>query len=135
MLPTFFKRWQMDREPPLSAIVCTNLTKSAKNLLTKMLQNCQIFFKNICMKFQLHLVIQCPFSLLKTDFFKKCCFGGFFIAKISVENEWFGSYRIERRSKTNDYRPFSLVIGRIRNFATFDEILRHFAKILSLQCK
>jgi hypothetical protein len=105
-----FNRWQMDREPPLS-VVCTNLQKSAKNSLAKMLPNFQIVFKNICMKFKLHLVIQCPFSLLKKYFFKKMSWG-FFNAKISVENERFGSYRIERRSKTNDYRPLWDTVNR-----------------------
>jgi hypothetical protein len=47
------------------------------------------------MKFQL----QCPFTLLQKDFFKKMLFWAeFFIAKISIEKERFGSYRIERRS-------------------------------------
>jgi hypothetical protein len=75
----------MDREPPLS-VVCTNLAKSAKYSLAKMLQNFQIFFTNVFMKFQLHLVIQCLFSLLKKRLFQKnVVLGGFFIAKISVE--------------------------------------------------
>jgi hypothetical protein len=67
----------MDREPPLSE-VCANLAKSAKNSLTKMLQNFQIFLKIIFMKFTLHLVKKCPCSLFKKDFCQKMLFLGIF---------------------------------------------------------
>jgi hypothetical protein len=56
------------------------------------------------MKFTLHIVKKYPFSWLKKDFFQKMLFlGGFFIAKISAENERFVSYIIVRYSEQCDF--------------------------------
>jgi RNA recognition motif-containing protein len=66
----------------------------------------------------------------KIFFQQNVVLGEFFIAKISNDSDRTEKKAVQKRTIIGLYG--TLVIGRIQNFATFDEILRYFAKISPL---